>query len=113
VVLDQVHPFPFMLGLTPPRGGNLWAWTGAPLQPAEKVFADADHVLIPKFSTYSLWTNRALAAYGPHLERRFPIRSESKSWILLNRGPAASAGGDGGQPASAALLATEATEQAP
>ncbi|MBN8998224.1 MAG: hypothetical protein J0H54_02245, partial [Rhizobiales bacterium] len=24
VVLDQVNPFPFMLGLTPPRGGSLW-----------------------------------------------------------------------------------------
>ena len=29
-VLDQVDPLPFMLGLEPPRGGNLWSGAGAP-----------------------------------------------------------------------------------
>jgi hypothetical protein len=94
VVLDQVNPFPFMLGLPPPRGNNLWSGPGAPVQPAEKVFADADCVLIPKFSTYSPWTDSASAAYGPYLGRHFPARSESRSWILLSHRPPNPAAGD-------------------
>ena len=113
VVLDQVNPFPFMLGLKPPRGGNLWSWTGAPVRAAEKVFADADHVLIPKFSTYGSWTDRALAAYGAHLDRRFPVRSENGSWILLSHGSTASVSEDERSPASAALSTTESAEQVP
>jgi len=45
VLLDQVNPLPFMLGLEPPRGGNLWSGAGAPVQPAEQVFAGADWFL--------------------------------------------------------------------
>jgi hypothetical protein len=86
VVVDQVNPFPFMLGLAPPRGGNLWSGPDAPRRPPERLFADADCVLIPKFSTYGLWTQQALALYRPYLERHFPLRSESESWILLRRG---------------------------
>jgi hypothetical protein len=95
VVLDQVNPFPFMLGLPPPRGNNLWSGPGAPVQPADKVFADADCVLIPKFSTYSPWTDTATAKYGPYLDRHYPVRSESRSWILLRRGPLVPAENDG------------------
>jgi hypothetical protein len=64
VLLDQANPLPFMLGLEPPRGGNLWSGAAAPVQPAEQVFAGADCVLIPKFSTYD---------------------EESQSWFLLRR----------------------------
>ena len=56
VVLDQVNPMPFVLGWPPPRGGNLWSGPRAPLQPADQVFAGADYVLIPKFSTIGAWT---------------------------------------------------------
>src|SRR6202023_2462952 len=49
VVLDQVNPFPFMLGWPPARGGHLWSGPGAPIQPPDVVFAEADHVLIPQF----------------------------------------------------------------
>src|SRR6185312_13557884 len=86
VVLDQVNPFPFMLGLTPPRGGSLWWGPDAPKRAPETIFAEADCVLIPKFSTYGLWTQQALAWYGPYLRQQFPFRSESASWILLSRG---------------------------
>lgn len=74
-----------MLGWMPPRGGNLWSGSGAPVQPAEKLFADADYVLIPKFSTYSAWTEQAEVEYGPYLAHFFPIREESRSWIMLGR----------------------------
>lgn len=94
VVVDQVNPFPFMLGLAPPRGGNLWSGPDAPMQAPEKLFADADGVLIPKFSTYGLWTQQALAMDRPYLEQHFPVRSESENWILLGRGSAAPATDD-------------------
>jgi hypothetical protein len=96
VLLDQVNPLPFMLGLPPARGNNLWSGPGAPVQPADKVFADADCVLIPKFSTYSPWTDTASARYGPYLDRHYPVRSESRSWLLLRRGPSRPATDDGG-----------------
>jgi hypothetical protein len=85
VLLDQVNPLPFMLGLEPPRGGNLWSGAGAPVQPAEQVFAGADCVLIPKFSTYSPWTEAAVAAYAPYLATQFRYGEESQSWFLLRR----------------------------
>jgi hypothetical protein len=76
-----------MLGLAPPRGGNLWSGAGAPVQPPEQVFAGADYVLIPKFSTYSPWTEAAINAYLPHLAKQFPYAEESQSWFLLRRQP--------------------------
>jgi len=85
VLLDQVNPLPFMLGVAPPRGGNLWSGAGAPVQPAEQLFADADCVLIPKFSTYSPLTEAAIADYAPYLAERFRYGEESQSWFVLRR----------------------------
>jgi hypothetical protein len=85
VLLDQVNPLPFMLGRLPPRGGNLWSGSGAPAQPPEKLFADADYVLIPRFSTYSAWTEQAELDYGPYLAQAFPIHEETRSWVILGR----------------------------
>ncbi len=87
VVLDQVNPLPFILGLPPPRGGNLWSGAGAPVQPARQLFADADIVLIPKFSTYSPWTEAAVSAYVPYIAEHFRYGEESQSWFLLSRHP--------------------------
>lgn len=84
-VLDQVNPLPFMLGLEPPRGGNLWSGRGAPTQPAETYLADVDHVLIPKFSTDIAWTQTAQATYAGYLEAHFEHRVEGRSWIVLTR----------------------------
>jgi hypothetical protein len=86
-VLDQVNPLPFMLGLEPPRGGNLWSGAGAPTPTAEDYLGDADHVLIPKFTTNAAWTERAQALYASYLERHFPRRVEGRSWIVLSRQP--------------------------
>ena len=84
VVLDQVNPFPFMLGWPPPHGGNLWSGPGAPMRPADEIFAEAGHVLIPKFSTYGAWTELARLEYGPYLSENFRAREETQSWIVLS-----------------------------
>jgi len=85
VVLDQVNPLPFMLGWPPPRGGTLWSGPAAAILPASNVFADANYVLIPKFSTYGAWTDRAQLEYRGYLAQNFPIRESSQSWVLLSR----------------------------
>jgi len=41
--------------------------------PAETVFTDADHVLIPKFSIYSPWVETAMDACGDYPGARFEI----------------------------------------
>jgi hypothetical protein len=86
-VLDQVNPLPFMLGLEPPRGGNLWSGMGAPTLPAHAWLGDADHVLVPKFTTSVGWTQAAEATYGAYLKAHFPHRIEGRSWIVLSRAP--------------------------
>jgi len=55
------------------------------VRPAAEVFAEADHVLIPKFSTYSAWTERARLEYGMYLSQNFPASEETPSWIVLSR----------------------------
>jgi len=85
VTLDQVNPLPFMLGDKPPRGDNLWSGPIVSLRPAASLFAEADYVLVPKFSTLSAWTSRAMAEYGAFLAEHYPFRKETRSWILLSR----------------------------
>jgi len=84
-VLDQVDPLPFMLGLEPPRGGNLWSGAGAPTPSPEDYLADADCVLIPKFTTNFAWTEQAKAAYGAYLAAHFPTRIDGRMWIVMSR----------------------------
>ena len=85
MVLDQVNPLPFMLGWRPARGETLWSGAGMPMQEPEPLFADTDHVLIPKFSTYSPATAKTRAKYSAYLEEHFPVRSETQSWIVFSR----------------------------
>jgi len=94
VLLDQVNPLPFMLGVEPARDGNLWSGLGAPPQPADGLFDDAEHVLVPKFPTYSLWTNKAVALYRDYIAAHFAARQETRSWIIYSR-----AAGDSQRPA--------------
>ncbi len=84
-VLDQVNPLPFMLGWRPPRGETLWSGAGMPMQSPEALFADVDHVLIPKFSSYSPGTTAARTKYGAYLAEHFPVRRETQSWIVVSR----------------------------
>jgi hypothetical protein len=85
VLLDQVNPLPFMLGIEPARGGNLWSGVGEPVLEASAVLGDADHVLIPKFSTHGVSTETALLKYGAYIAEHFPDREETQSWVVLSR----------------------------
>lgn len=85
IVFDQVNPLPFMLGWRPARGETLWSGAGMPMQEPGSLFANAEHVLIPKFSTYSPGTEKARAKYGAYVEAHFPVRSQSQSWIVFSR----------------------------
>jgi hypothetical protein len=84
-VLDQVDPLPFMLGLEPPRGGNLWSGAGAPTPSPEEYLAAADTVLVPKFTTNFAWTEQAKAVYGPYLAANFPTRLDGALWTVMSR----------------------------
>lgn len=85
VLLDQINPLPFMLGIEPARGGTLWSGLGEPLPEADTLFASADHVLIPKFPTYSDATEAAVSKYGAYVAKHFPHREETLSWIIFSR----------------------------
>ena len=42
-------------------------------------------MLIPKFSTYSVWTDRARLEYRAYLSKNFRASEETQSWIVLSR----------------------------
>jgi hypothetical protein len=84
-VLDNVNPLPFMLGLTPPRGSNLWSTWSAPMRPTEEYLADVRYVLIPKFSLTPQWTTDLMNRYGGYLDEHFRKVAETRCWILLGR----------------------------
>ena len=67
------------------------------MQSAGELFAEVDYVLIPKFSTYSAWTEKARLEYGSYLSQNFPNSEESQSWILLGRAFASEAAQGGTQ----------------
>jgi hypothetical protein len=84
-LLDQVNPMPFVLGLPPARGANLWLADTKDVPPVERFLADIDYVLIPKFSTHSPTKDVLTAAYTPYLKEHFRHSEESPSWFLLSR----------------------------
>lgn len=84
-VLDSVNPLPFMLGVEPARGANLWSTWSAPRQPANEFLGGARYVLVPKFSTSPQWTDDMLHLYGGYLEEHFRWAAETRCWILLTR----------------------------
>lgn len=85
-LLDQVNPLPFMLGLPPARGGNLWSIWNRPLPDPEQYLGSADYVLIPKFSTAPSWTAALVDHYRLYLEDHFSHVADTDAWVLLARG---------------------------
>jgi hypothetical protein len=84
-LFDQVNPLPFMLGLAPPRGANLWSsWLRPPLS-AEQYLANVEYVLIPKFPTTANWTAALVSQYGSYLDEHFHRVADTSSWIMLAR----------------------------
>jgi hypothetical protein len=85
VLLDSVNPMPFMLGVEPVRGANLWSTWSAPKRPAREFLVGARYVLVPKFATSPQWTDDMLRLYGGYLEEHFRWAAETRCWILLTR----------------------------
>jgi hypothetical protein len=86
-LLDNVNPLPFMLGLPPTRGANLWSGWSAPIRPADGYLADVRYVLVPKFPLTPPWTADLKNLYGRYLEDHFRQAAETRGWILLDRLP--------------------------
>jgi hypothetical protein len=86
-LLDSVNPLPFMLGLKPPRGANLWSAWNAPVRSAPEYLADVRYVLIPKFPKGPDWTADLVGLYGSYLQEHFRQAAETRSWLLLIRSP--------------------------
>jgi len=83
-LLDTVNPVPFMLGLPPPRGRQLWFDRAFPWPPAEQFLRPLDYVLVPKFPADSSSMRGALRHYGDYLAHNFR-RTETGSWIVFSR----------------------------
>lgn len=84
-LLDSVNPLPFMLGVEPARGANLWSTWSAPRRPAGEFLGGARYVLVPKFSTSPQWTDDMMRLYGGYLGDHFRWTAETRCWILLTR----------------------------
>jgi len=91
--LDFVNPFPFALGLPSPRGTAL-CWHNGRLvddkhhPPAEKVFREVTHVLVPQRSLCvgpDDGTEFLLRVYGPTLKADFEKAGQSRLWTLYRR----------------------------
>jgi hypothetical protein len=83
--IDQVNPMPFILGLDPPRGGDLWSDGAASVLPPEATLSEADLVLVPKFPTWRQGTAQSLARYESHLASDYRLLLESRSWLVFRR----------------------------
>ena len=84
-MLETINPLPFMLGLPPPRGANLWSGWEVPMRPASEYLADVEYVLIPKIPPAPDWTAALVRHYGSYLAKQFHPAANTPSWILLAR----------------------------
>ncbi|TAJ85426.1 hypothetical protein [Reyranella sp.] len=84
-LLETINPLPFMLGLPPARGANLWSEWTAPLRPPAEYLSDVDYVLIPRIPTNIDWTMALVRYYRSHLTHHFHSVATTPSWILLGR----------------------------
>jgi hypothetical protein len=87
VVLDEINPMPFVLGVAPRRGTRLWLDPDFPWRPPETKFAGSRHVLVPKRPVNGAVTRKALDLYSSYLATNFPGRLESRHWTLFSRAP--------------------------
>lgn len=90
VTLDFINPFTVSLGRRPPRGDALFWHDGrtvceSSVPAAERVFADADVVMIARVPMLDPTCRFLEAVYHPYLATRYGERARSRSWILLAR----------------------------
>jgi hypothetical protein len=93
-LLDSVNPLPFMLGLPPSRGRQLWFDRAFPWPPANEFLGRLDYVFVPKFPIDSASAQMALQRYKMFLEQHF-YRTETDCWIVFQRENPSRAVGDG------------------
>ena len=84
-LLETVNPLPFMLGLSPPRGANLWSDWRVPLRPAGEYLTDVSYVLIAKIPLSIDWTTALVRHYGSYLTQHFHRAATTPNWTLLKR----------------------------
>lgn len=82
VVMDSVNPLPFMLGVEPARGANLWSTWSAPKRPAHEFLGGVRYVLVPKFPTSPQWTDDMMRLYAGYLEEHFRQVAQTRCWML-------------------------------
>ncbi len=90
LVMDLSNPFSFALGLTPPRGDALFWHYGRDFNaehfpPAERVFREVTHVMVPKAPVHGSATYLLQKIYASTLSEQFRRAAESDLWILYER----------------------------
>jgi hypothetical protein len=88
--LEMFEPFSYTLGRRPVRGGIAAAAYKYTLDDehhpsADRFFADADVVMVPKLVDPDAYHDAYVRTYTPTLEKRFVFVAESVSWRLYRR----------------------------
>lgn len=89
-VLDQINPFPMMLGTAYPTGQPVWMHAGGTYNqqnhlPAETVFAGTDVILVPKQPINGWGLQLLVLFYKPYIESNFVFVAENDCWRLFRR----------------------------
>lgn len=95
MVFALSDPFSFPLGLAPPTGGPLWwdrnfNYNLEHYPPAEQVFAEVTHVMIPQIHPEDDGCCKHVVAdleqmYGPYVAEHFVEVGRTDTWVLLAR----------------------------
>jgi hypothetical protein len=95
MVFALTDPFSFPLGLAPPTGGPLWwdrnfNYNLDHYPPAEQVFAEVTHVMIPQIHAEDDGCCKHVVAdleqmYGPYVAEHFVEVGRTETWVLLER----------------------------
>jgi hypothetical protein len=95
MVFALTDPFSFPLGLAPPTGGPLWwdrnfNYNLDHYPPAEQVFAEVTHVMVPQIHAEDDGCCKHVVAdleqmYGPYVAQHFAEVGRTDTWVLLAR----------------------------
>jgi hypothetical protein len=91
VTMDLCNPFSFALQRVPPKGDALW-WAlnsfSRRFHPdPERVFSEADIVMVPKESITDPLENQPIDVYGLFIHDHYALAAESPFWKLYRRRP--------------------------
>ncbi len=92
LAFDEINPFPFALQLPPPRGTpSLWHFgrleNDKRHPPAEIVFQDVTHVMVPRVSADADSFELIHRLFDEYVKEHFVEVAESREWTLLVRKP--------------------------